>query len=80
MNEGAATLGVWLPLAMCQLVRAVRQIGGCDERMSDVLRGFMLPRLAAAMENEERELEERGTVEAFEALGEVFKKKVITDG
>lgn len=68
MREGAAALGVWLPLAFADLLTAVAKIGGTNLDRERLLDSWALPELAKAVRRDAEECEEQETVEQFEML------------
>ena len=69
LREGEATWGVWLPLALANVVKAIRGAWGEDKaKISDILSWFMLPALAEAMRSEEDRADNDRTVERFNEL------------
>ena len=71
-REGAAALGVWLPLALADLFGCVMSLTGVNLRRSDVLASWCLPELAAEARRDEEEGEDRVTVESFNRLAKMF--------
>lgn len=58
LREGAAAMGVWLPLALADALAwlaAAATMGGARFSRADALRSWHLPELAAAVERDEAE-------------------------
>ena len=68
MREGAAALGVWLPLAFADLLMAVAKIGGTNLERERLLDSWALTELAKAVRRDAEECEEQETVKQFEML------------
>lgn len=85
LREGAATLGVWLPLAVASIHQALflvaRLLASNPEALkipdrSDLLREYSLPLFAEALAADEREAEARAMLDSVVALGRATGAKV----
>ena len=77
LREGAATLGVWLPLALADIVgwlAAGATMGATIIGRADALDAWGLPELAQAVRNDDAGAEDAATVEGFERLFKQFGK------
>lgn len=68
MREGVAALGVWLPIAIADVLTAVAQVGGVKLDRARVLDSWALPELAKAVRKDDEEGAEQETVAQFEML------------
>ena len=81
LDEGARTLGVWLPLALADLKAAVlapwmsRADAEKHLRLSRTLAGWCLPMLSRAMAADEAEREAVEMFETVRRMSEAQKKK-----
>ena len=73
LREGAATLGVWLPLALADIVGWLAA-GATIIGRADALDAWGLPELAQAVRNDDAGAEDAATVEGFERLFRQFGK------
>lgn len=77
LREGAAAIGVWLPLALADVVgwlAAGATMGATIIRRADALDAWGLPELAKAVRNDDADAEDAATVEGFERLARMFGK------
>lgn len=78
LREGAAAIGVWLPLALADVVgwlAAGATMGATIIRRADALDAWGLPELAKAVRNDDADAEDAATVEGFERLAEMYGSK-----
>lgn len=74
LREGTSTLGLWLPLALASLVQCVIGIGGKPPPRSEILRGWALPELAAAIKKDEDAAQMDALGDWIEQIEERFGK------
>jgi hypothetical protein len=78
LREGQAAVGVWLPLALADLIgwlAAGTTMGATIIRRADALDAWGLPELAKAVRNDDADAEDSATVAAFERLAEMYGSK-----
>ena len=84
LKEGELAQSVWLPLALCELVQigsiiARRAAGELGElkvpKKSDILRGWWLPFMADAMDEDEEEAEAFQLLRSVQRLADRQKGK-----